>query len=656
LPPILGAALVAISVGSEPARERLPSSQAATDSVATSAPAVLLGSAVVNFADLARRQALAVNSQRRVRPGELPEPEPPAEPEASPSGEALITPPPFVPYLASPSPTASFAGLDDIPMVDSSYIVIPPDCDGAVGLTRILTGLNNNYRVLNKLDGSVLSTVGTTTFWASTGANTSLTDPRTMYDPYNHRWIVCMISDWATPYSSIEVGVSATSDPTGNWFLFRTLVGTGSTSVDFPIMGFNKNWVVVTVNQHSNSSGTFHRGLALVVDYPQLRSGTFTGTLFTQASNTHFCTAPCVTYSSTSDTLYLVTHGNSGAASYTLDRITGTPSSPTYSYIDSHTRPGGGWVQSGGNLLPQSPPESGASACGSVPCPISVFDAQVRSAPVYRAGSIYYTQTVGLPSSGLTHTAVQWTKITTPSGAFVDGGRIEDPTATSTNGGEWYAFSHIAVNSIGDFIVGFTQCASDQHPAAGYAVHQASDPAGSIRDVRIYHAGEDYYHKTFSTTTGRNRWGDYSKAQVDPEDDRSLWVVDEYAKARVGTDDGNTGFNSSRWGTWWAKVLGSGAVAVPLGNDPPGFWLSTIAPIPTTGPLRIEYKVGRQAPIRLSVEDLQGRTVAVVAEGVQEPGRHEAVWRPREALRAGVYFVSYSAQGRMFTRRVVVLR
>ena len=40
---------------------------------------------------------------------------------------------PIMPMVASPSPTSSFVGLDDIPMADSSYIIIPPDCGGAVG-------------------------------------------------------------------------------------------------------------------------------------------------------------------------------------------------------------------------------------------------------------------------------------------------------------------------------------------------------------------------------------------------------------------------------------------------------------------------------------------------------------------------------------------
>jgi hypothetical protein len=110
------------------------------------------------------------------------------------------------------------------------------------------------------------------------------------------------------------------------------------------------------------------------------------------------------------------------------------------------------------------------------------------------------------------------------------------------------------VNANGDVMVGYTQFASNQHPSAGYSVHLAGDALNSIRDPLVYHAGEDYYHKTFSTATGRNRWGDFSTAQVDPSDDMSLWTLQEYGKSRLGTNDGNTGANSSRWGSWWGQL------------------------------------------------------------------------------------------------------
>jgi List-Bact-rpt repeat protein/Calx-beta domain-containing protein/Big-like domain-containing protein len=552
--------LVARPVSAEP-EEHSVRVQAAPPGLVSGVRQAPIRATVVNFADLARAEARLTGPRPAIRPLIMKELEEPDEPLSEPAPASSFAP--IRPFVASPSPITTYQGLDDIPMADSSYIVIPPDCGGAVGPNKVMQGLNNNYRILNKSDGSVVSTVGTATFWAPTGetALNGLTDPRTLYDPYNNRWIVEM-QTVTTGAGDILIGVSQTSDPSGAWNLFKFPVGA---TIDFPIVGFNKNWVVVTINRYS-VGGTFQRGITLVCDYGQMRAGTLSSTLFTQAVGGHFCTAPCATYSSTSDTLYLVTHLSSGGATYAVDRITGTPSTPAYLAGGTLTRTGGGWTQPSGQTLPQSAPNSGTSSCGATPCPVETQDSQVRSAPVFRNGEIYYTQTIGLPSGGvLSHTAVQWTKITTPGGAVVDGGRIDDPTATSTSG-LWYAYPHIAVNATGDFIVGYSQFSATQHPSAGYSVHQAADAAGTIRDPLIYKAGEDYYHKDFGG--GRNRWGDFSQAQVDPSDDQSLWVIDEYAKNRVGTNDGATGSNSSRWSTYWAKVGFASLPVVTLGPGP----------------------------------------------------------------------------------------
>src|SRR6185295_3002332 len=157
--------------------------------------------------------------------------------------------PPQQLLLASPPPTQSYAGLNDIAMVDSNYIIIPPDVAGGVGPTKVMESFNNNYRIRDKATGTTISTVGTATFWAAvTAANErlALTDPRTTYDPYNNRWIVAMQTVLAN--GSILVGVSQTSDPSGSWFLYKfngfpNPVGATGYLIDFPILGFNKNWV-----------------------------------------------------------------------------------------------------------------------------------------------------------------------------------------------------------------------------------------------------------------------------------------------------------------------------------------------------------------------------------------------------------------------------
>jgi hypothetical protein len=209
----------------------------------------------------------------------------------------------------------------------------------------------------------------------------------------------------------------------------------------------------------------------------------------------------------------------------------------------------GAWTQPLNDILPQA---VGTNA-GTDTTKINVGDARIGNC-VLRNGNLYYAQTIGLPAGGtVVRTAAQWVKLDT-AGNFVDGGRVDDPTATATNGGNWYAYPSVAVNVNNDVLMGFTQFASDQFPSAGYTYRFGTDGAGTMRDPNIYKAGEGYYNKIYSGT--RNRWGDYSQSSVDPSNDLTIWTLQEYSKPE-GSPFAATGTNSGVWGTWWARITGS---------------------------------------------------------------------------------------------------
>src|SRR5260221_196162 len=135
-------------------------------------------------------------------------------------------------------------------MADSSYIIIPPDVAGAVGPTKVMDTHNNNYRIQDKATGAVISTVGTATFWAPVEPAQNLnqlTDPRTTYDPYNNRWIAVMQTVNAN--GDVLLAVSQTSDPSGAWYEYRFTGFAAAYLLDFPIIGFNKNWITITINR-----------------------------------------------------------------------------------------------------------------------------------------------------------------------------------------------------------------------------------------------------------------------------------------------------------------------------------------------------------------------------------------------------------------------
>ena len=467
------------------------------------------------------------------------------------------------PLVPSPAPASSSLAQEDA--VAAGFFYIPPDTNGAVGLDKVFVNTNSNYRVQDKATGVALSTVPMSTFWASTGAS-NVFDPQIQFDPYNQRWIVACASNPQTASASILIGISSTSDPQGTFTLFRFIVGCAAGAggcnangewADFPMLGFNKNWVAVTWNDFTINTGASIAAKGILMDYPQLRAATVNAYSFTITGA--FCFHPVTTFSATEGTLYFIEHLSSGGATYFVGTVTGAPpGAPSIALGATKTRTGGGWTQPGGDILPQQCiPGVGlpTQTCPATPRKIDVGDAQVRSNPAFRNGKLYYSQTVGIPAGVLTHTAAQWTVLDAVTGNFVDGGRVEDPTATATNGGKWYGYPSITANKNGDIFLGFSQFASNQYAATGYTFHAFADAAGSMRDPFIYKAGEDYYEKTFGGT--RNRWGDYSHTLVDPVNNRDLWTIQEYAQLRTGTT--GQGSNDSRWGTYWAKI------AVPAG-------------------------------------------------------------------------------------------
>jgi len=90
-----------------------------------------------------------------------------------------------------------------------------------------------------------------------------------------------------------------------------------------------------------------------------------------------------------------------------------------------------------------------------------------------------------------------------------------------------------------------------------------------------------------------------------------------------------------------------------------GFALGRVAPNPSDEATHIDFVVGRKAPVRLSVVDIQGREVAVLVDGEQSAGSHQATWSGEGRsgrVAPGLYFFRYDALGQSWTARVVRTR
>ncbi len=96
-------------------------------------------------------------------------------------------------------------------------------------------------------------------------------------------------------------------------------------------------------------------------------------------------------------------------------------------------------------------------------------------------------------------------------------------------------------------------------------------------------------------------------------------------------------------------------LAVPVGAAIAAFALSPVSPNPTTGHSLVTFAVPRRSHVRLTLLDVQGREVAVLADGVRDAGRYTAALQSG-GLQAGVYFVRMQAPGGQLTRRLEIVR
>jgi hypothetical protein len=444
------------------------------------------------------------------------------EGDRSSSGPRLLVP--------SPAPSSSFQALAD----NNSYI--PPDTQGAVGVNQLMVTLNSQVRVQNR-SGGTLSTTSLNGFWSSLGYS-SMFDPRVLYDRYSSRWIFVSLADYRSATSALLVSASQTADPGGSWRLYGIDVDPADQNfADYPIVGFNKDWVVITVNIYRISDKSFVTSNVYVLNKASLYAGGPGAFTLLQDTSGHSM-APAVTYDNTISTLYLVENWNgdlSGSGYLRISMITGT--------IGSEVLNSGVVFPSTPNGWSDSPPGDGnfAPQLGSTQ-KINNGDSVIQDV-VYRSGSLWCTQTIFLPASSPTRSAIQWWQLAA-SGSILQRDRIED-----TTGNLFYGFPSIAVNQNNDVLIGYSRFSSSQYASANYSFRAAADPPNTLRDEVLLKAGEAPYYKISGST--RNKWGDVGSTVVDPVNDTDFWTVQEYAAAPAGGSD--------RWGTWWGRVTPTGS-------------------------------------------------------------------------------------------------
>ncbi len=516
----------------------------------------------------------------------------------------------------SPGPLKSFKGEF------LSSTSIPPDTMGAVGLNHAVNTTNDRMSITTR-DGVVLSRITLNSFWAGVTIKgspvTSTFDPKIMYDRFNDRYIFVSSAGGPSINSGALLAVTQTGDPTGNWYRYSVVSDPNSTAtaghaIDYPSLGFNKNWIVMSYNTFNFSGASFtnyYGPQIYVFDKQAAYSGAATVNLFedpatnctTNASlGCGFTLAPTINEENTTETVYLAEDWDSTAGQLRLSKMTGTPSAPVLTVGTQFPQSAFSWrynaarIGTSGGYAPQRQ-QSANLASGTR---IMTNDSRIQNA-VLRNGSLWTAHTVMLSSTPTpagtavggtanrdNHSGIQWWQIdpTIEDSNFstlpIQRGRIEDPTAdnchngnsgtvttapcsnsTANQVGTFFAFPNISVNKNNDTLIGFTQFSPLTYPSSAYAIRRSGDTMNAMRDPVVYRPGQANYNLgSGSGTTRQNRWGDYSAAQTDPTNDTDFWTVQEYAGTVRDFGIGLAG----NWETYWSQIRPSDAPPVLNGN------------------------------------------------------------------------------------------
>ncbi|RMH92809.1 MAG: lamin tail domain-containing protein, partial [Calditrichaeota bacterium] len=168
---------------------------------------------------------------------------------------------------------------------------------------------------------------------------------------------------------------------------------------------------------------------------------------------------------------------------------------------------------------------------------------------VWRNNSLYTCATL-VPGSGSDagQATAHWWQINTSNISSLTLSDQGDIGGEDIATGTYTFFPSIAVDQHDNIAIGFSASAATIHPGAYYTGRLSTDPSGTVQSSGTLAAGVDYYIRTFGS--GRNRWGDYTATVIDPTDENTFWVFNEYAITRGNP---TTGGEDGQWGTRWGR-------------------------------------------------------------------------------------------------------
>ncbi|MEN1785856.1 MAG: choice-of-anchor D domain-containing protein, partial [Bacteroidota bacterium] len=407
--------------------------------------------------------------------------------------------------------------------------VAPPDTQGDVGPNHYIQMTNSVTTIFDKSGNTLFGPVPNSVFFQNLDpvlAGTNDGDPIVVYDQFEDRWIVSQFAvDQGAPYFML-IAVSETADPLGAYNQYAISYETDFP--DYPKLGIWNDALYITTRDFANGQSfagfslvainkfDMYNGVATSAQRFEIDDPEFDGILPADADGTVPPPAGEPHYS-----MYLSAGGNS------LNLITTT--------IDFDN------------------PSNSTLVFGSVAvAPYAFFETEVpqpngQSLDVLPFFLMYRLQYMNFGSyaSMLTNHSVQqqaggtfgvrWYEFRKSSGPW---DTYQQGTYLPDDGlNRW--MGSIAMNEEGDIALGYSVVSSELNPSIRFAGQTASESGTGILNVP-----ETSILEGTLSSSGTNRWGDYSMMSIDPVD-QDFWYTTEY----IAQDNSFSG-----WGTYISEM------------------------------------------------------------------------------------------------------
>jgi uncharacterized repeat protein (TIGR01451 family) len=409
----------------------------------------------------------------------------------------------------TPTPTLTFEGVDNFCGCS------PPDTIGDVGPNHYVQMVNaTKFNIYDKNGNLLTGPTDLNDLWSSGNCSVSDNgDPIVVYDSLADRWVLAQFSTG----NGVCVAVSQTADPTGAYYGYEF---TTPTFPDYFKISVWPDAYYMTANESSYTAFALER--ADMLNGLPATSVRFSGqTNFLLAADVDGPTPPPA---NTPGLFYTFKdnsfHGGTDRLEiFELDVDWVTPGNSTFTLaqslnITSYTYTVCGFFVL--NCIPQLGTTQRVDAVSEWP----MWRLAYRNFGSHETLLANFAVDVGSDRSG-----IRWYELRRSGGTWSIYQEGTHAPADTTH----RFMGSIAMDGQGNIALAYSASSSTMNPAIRYATRLASDPLGTLQAEETLYAGA-------GSQTGSNRWGDYSAISIDPSDDCTFWVTNEYYPSNSGNN------------------------------------------------------------------------------------------------------------------------